>query len=447
MQSSHIEGESGSPSRPGAVLRCSRGQPPSPAVTYPPPVTTTEPRDLVTAQARALGREIATLPDTADPAALSALRRRHPEASPALIAALATQVRLERRGQDRLGPWAADMILEEEALQQATRRDVARYRAARLAGKLSAEIPVADLTVADIGCGLGVDARALAETGLGVIAIERDPWRASAAEINLAAYSSHVRVLRDDALTLNTSLLDTCHAAYVDPARRAPGGPRRIDGGRVRATHDPSQWSPPWPWVVTLSERMPVVAKVAPGFDPRLAPSGADVEWIDHDGETVEAAVWLGALGRGMRRATSVMADEAESLEAPASETGRGGPVTAEAGLLLLEPSPGVVRAGLLADLAEHFGARRLDGGGWLTADTAPESLLSRPWRIIEEIPCGARDLRAWLRGRGSVTWKTVDAHVAASEWDRRVGHQPAAGSPVTIVITGQGRAFAVERA
>lgn len=428
------------------ALRQTECQPPALGVAYPPPVTTTEPRDLVTAQARALTGAIAALADTADPGALSALRRQHPEADPGLISDLATQVRLQRRAADRLGPWATDMVLGEEALQQATRRDVARYRAARLAGLLAADHPIGDLTVADIGCGLGVDARALAETGLRVIAIERDPWRAEAAEVNLAPYSSRVRVLHDDALTLDSSILDSCDAAYVDPARRATGGPRRIDGGRARATHDPSAWSPPWTWVLALSERMPVVAKVAPGFDPRRAPSTADIEWIDHDGETVEAAVWLGALGRGVRRATSVMADGTESLEAPASEVGREGPVTAETGLLLLEPSPGVARAGLLADLAEQLGAPRLDGGGWLTADAAPASLLARPWRVLEEVPHGARELRAWLRGYGSVTWKTADAHVAASQWDRRVGHRPAGGSPVIIVITGGGRAFAVER-
>ena len=97
--------------------------------------------------------------------------------------------------------------------------------------------------------------------------------------------------------------------------------------------------------------------------------------------------------------------------------------------------------------VAEQLGAPRLDGGGWLTADVAPASLLARSWRIVEEVPYGARELRAWLRGHGSVTWKTADARVAATEWDRRVGHRPAGGSSVTVVITGQGRAFAVERA
>ena len=405
-------------------------------------MTTPRPRALVTEQARALQAAVAALPDTADPRALTSLRELHPEADPALLAAVATQVRLQRRAADRLGPWAAQMVLEEEALQQATRRDVARYRSARLAEGLGAD----DLTVADIGCGLGVDARALAEAGFHVLAIEQDAWRAEAAEINLAAYAAQVRVLHADALSLDRSVLESCDAAYVDPARRASGAPRRIDGGRSRATTDPAEWSPPWPWVLSLSERMPVVAKVAPGFDARRAPSGADVEWIDHDGETVEASVWTGSLGRAMRRATALTADRAESIEAPRAESPTAGPATDQARGFLIEPSPAVGRAALVADLAEHLGADRLDGGGWLTADAVPATLLARAWRIAAEVPHSARELRTWLRGKGSVTWKTVDARVSASSWDRRVGHRSGDGPAVTVVITGQGRAFAVER-
>jgi hypothetical protein len=143
-------------------------------------VTTPQPRDLVTAQAQALQTAVAALPDTADPRALTKLREHHPEADPDVLAALATQVRLQRRAADRLGPWAAEMVLEEEALQQATRRDVARYRSARLSERLGA----GEFTVADIGCGLGVDARALAEAGFHVLAVEHDAWRAEAAEVN-----------------------------------------------------------------------------------------------------------------------------------------------------------------------------------------------------------------------------------------------------------------------
>lgn len=405
-----------------------------------------QPRDLLTAQAGALREALAALSDTADPGALAGVRAAYPEADPGLISALATQLRLQRRAEDRLGSWAREMVLEEEALQQATRRDVARYRAARIAERLD-HSQAANRTVADVGCGLGVDARALAETGLRVLAIERDPWRAEAAEINLALFADRVRVLCGDALSLDSAALDSCEAAYVDPARRAQAGPRRIDGGRSRAVSDPGAWSPPWPWVVALSERMPVVAKVSPGFDARLAPAAADIEWLDHDGDTVEASVWLGSWGHGMRRAVALGGEVSESIEAPRTEAAPPGPSTSQVGPLLVEPTPAVIRAQLVARLAEMLDAPRLDGGDWLTASQPCGTLLARAWRVIDEVPHGARELRGWLRGWGSVTWKTADAHVSAQDWDRRVGHRAGDGAPVTIVITGQGRAFAVERA
>lgn len=405
-------------------------------------MTPPRPRALTTPEARALEAALEALPDTADAAALSALRSAHPTADPALIAGLATQVRLRRRAAGRLGPWAADMVLEDEALQQATRRDVALYRAARLIERLGRE----DVTVADLGCGLGVDARALAEHGCRVIAVEHDPWRAEAAEVNLAPFGDRVSVMCTDATALDAGLLSSCDAAYVDPARRSPGGPRRIDGGRSRAVHAPDAWSPPWSWIVSLAELLPVAAKVAPGFDAHRAPPRADIEWIDHGGETVEASLWLGALGHGARRATALFDDRASSIEAPRDAPPDPGPSTNAASAYLLEPTPAVVRADLVGRLAADLAAARLDGGTWLTAETVPDTPLARGWWITEEIPHRARDLRAWLHGRGSVTWKTVDAHVSATEWDRRVGHRAGDGPAITVVITGQDRAFAVER-
>ena len=405
-------------------------------------MTSPWPRDLVTPEARALRDDLAALPETADPAALSAIRSAHPQADPDLISALATQVRLQRRARDRLGPWAEHLVLDEEALQQATRRDVARYRAAQLVSRLGREGP----TVADLGCGLGLDARALAEVGCRVLAVERDPWRAEAAAVNLTSYGDRVRVLCDDVTALDPAVLADCDAAYVDPARRASGGPRRIDGGRARAVTSPEEWSPPWSWVTALAERLPVVAKVAPGFDTRWAPPKADLEWIDDGGDTVEVAVWLGAFGHGVRRATVLDGEHTESLEARRDRTGVEGAATSQAAALLIEPSPGVIRAGLVAELAARLGAVSLDGTTWLTADAMPTTLLARAWTVVEEVAHHPRELRAWLRGRGSVTWKTSDTSSSAAEWDRRVGHRPGTGPAVTIVITGQRRAFAVAR-
>jgi hypothetical protein len=72
---------------------------------------------------------------------------------------------------------------------------------------------------------------------------------------------------------------------------------------------------------------------------------------------------------------------------------------------------------------------------------------LARAWRVITELPGEPRGVREWLRPYGAVTWKTIDAGVPAHEWDRRIGHRPARGGiPITLVVTGHDRVFAVER-
>ncbi|MFM7211333.1 MAG: SAM-dependent methyltransferase, partial [Actinomycetota bacterium] len=91
------------------------------------------PADLNAPRARALEAELTG----ADPlAAISAVRRAHPEIDPALVSALATQARLRARARPRLHPWADDLVLSDAGLQQASRSAVALYRGAELTRRL-----------------------------------------------------------------------------------------------------------------------------------------------------------------------------------------------------------------------------------------------------------------------------------------------------------------------
>lgn len=101
-----------------------------------------------------------------DPTSLAVATRLRRDLAPELAAAVTTQVDLRRRGRRKLGPIADALFLTPDGLEQATRPDVARWRAGRFA---AASAPVADL-----GCGIGVDALALARAGLDVTAVERD---------------------------------------------------------------------------------------------------------------------------------------------------------------------------------------------------------------------------------------------------------------------------------
>jgi 16S rRNA C967 or C1407 C5-methylase (RsmB/RsmF family) len=120
---------------------------------------------------------------------------------------------------------AERMFFTREALEQATSDAVARHRAARLA-------PFG--TVADLCCGIGGDALALAAAGAGVLAIDSDPLRVAMAEANAAAlgFADRVRCVVGDALAVP---LPDVRAAFADPDRRADG----------RRFLDPENYSPP----------------------------------------------------------------------------------------------------------------------------------------------------------------------------------------------------------
>ena len=383
-----------------------------------------------------------------DPLArIAAVRRACPAADPALVAAVATQQRLRDRARASLGLWADRLILSDAGLQQSTRAAVARYRAASLRERLGRENsnaePVGFARVADLGCGLGIDALALAEAGFTVDAVERDDWTAEAAAMNAEIADGRMHVHHVDAMTFDVT---GCAAAFCDPARRDPDGPANRQGTRTRREIDPEQWSPPWSWIVALAGQLPVVAKVAPGIRASAVPGDAEIEWIAVDGDLVEACVWFAPLARQPRRATEINDVSFESLSSADSGIAPYAPV----GAYLLEPSSAVRRADLVDALALRLGSCRVSAeSAWLTAEQPASSLLARSWRVVAEVPKDPTKLRAHLADRGSATWKTRDLNSSAEDIDRKVRHRPARGGvPVTVAwlrIGGASRAFEVE--
>ena len=168
------------------------------------------------------------------------LRARH---APALVAAAMTQARLRTRALGKLGPDASRMWFTPAGLEQASRSQVAQRRAARFAALgLNSSVGStggaagggAGDRVADLGCGLGTDALALARAGLRVVAIECDPLTAALARANTEdlglADRIEVRVgdVTDPAVL--GEITRTCALVFVDPARRggAAGEDHRV---------------------------------------------------------------------------------------------------------------------------------------------------------------------------------------------------------------------------
>ena len=100
-----------------------------------------------------------------------------------LVTAVLAQARLRSRARAKFGDFADRMLFTEAGLEQATRLPVA----ARHAGRFQQ----AGLRwIADLGCGIGADAMALAALELEVTAVERDEVTAALAAYNLAPWSN-----------------------------------------------------------------------------------------------------------------------------------------------------------------------------------------------------------------------------------------------------------------
>lgn len=279
---------------------------------------------------------------------------------------------------------------------------MARRRAARLAGSGVEH-------VWDLGCGLGLDTLALAEAGLRVTAVERDPVVAAAARANLADHPL-VEVRVGDAEEV---LPGEGEGAVLDPARRTAGvGDAR---GRTRRTVRLDELSPSWEHVLRVGAGAGATgAKMSPTFPRASVPAGCEAEWVSVDGGVVECALWWGAAVRRPGRRAVVGRREGDGdvdgdggrtvwheVDAPACSPEPLRPGDALAGHLV-EPDRAVVAAGRADALAVLTGGRELDEGvGYVSAEH-PAPVPWASWYAVEEVlPLHARAVRGWLRERG----------------------------------------------
>lgn len=314
------------------------------------------------------------------------LRRRGLD--PDLVAAAMTQSRLRAKAQGKLGDFAAGMLFTPQGLEQASRLIVAaqhaqRYRAAGVR------------RVADLTCGIGADAMAMAALGLGVLAVEIDELTAALATVNLRHFPE-VEVRHGDATTTDLSGVD---ALFADPARRTRSGARR---------HDPSAYSPPLDQVLGLRERVPELGvKVGPGIPHTALPLDAEAQWVSVDGDVVEAGLWFGRLTeRAGLRTAMVLRGEDHGLVLP---DGLGPVPPGPLGTYLYEPDGAVIRAGLVATVARQLGAHLVDPTiAYLTGPEQHATALAAGYRVLDHLPFNLKKLRAYLRGRdvGPVTIK-----------------------------------------
>ncbi|KIZ13460.1 class I SAM-dependent methyltransferase [Streptomyces natalensis] len=346
------------------------------------------------------GQELLTALRDHDPAddlaVATRLRRSHP--APLVSAALG-QARLRQRAAAKFGDDARRMYFTPNGVEQSTRATVAAHRAARLAA-------LGVRTLADLCSGIGGDALALARAGICVLAVDRDPLACAAARANAEALglADRIEVRCADVTEIDTAGYD---AVFVDPARRSG-----VRGGRI---FDPESYSPPLSWAVEAARTAPHAAlKIAPGVPHEALPDDAETEWISDRGDVKEAVVWFGHGARpGGRRATLLPGGAtllgAALPDPPArrpTTTPAGGashrPPVGPVGRWLYEPDGAVIRAHLVADVAQQVGGRLIDPTiAYITADELTPTPYATAYEITDVLPFNVKKLRALLRERG----------------------------------------------
>lgn len=302
---------------------------------------------------------------------------------PALVAAALTQSRLRAAGRAKFGPFADAMLFTPQGLEQATRLPVAARHAQRFAS--------AGITrVADLGCGIGADAMALAGLDREVVAVEKDEVTAAVATVNLRHWPECVVRCEDATATDLTGI----GGAWLDPARRTSSGKRLLD---------PRHGSPPLSFVLELAGRLPAVGmKTAPGLPHHLVPAGAEAQWVSVGGDVVEATIWFGVLAReGIRRSALVVDGEGGATEV--SDPGMPDPPpVGEPGAFLYEPDGAVIRAGLVGQVVAAVDGRLVDRTiAYVTADRLVRTPLASAYAVEEVFGFQLKALRTWLRDRG----------------------------------------------
>ncbi|MET7442879.1 SAM-dependent methyltransferase, partial [Streptomyces sp. NPDC005568] len=133
---------------------------------------------LHTPGGRALLDEVRGTDPARELAVATRLRREHPAS---LVTAALAQERLRQRAVAKFGAGDAErMFFTPAGVEQSTRTSVATYRAERFRA-------LGVRSVADLCCGIGGDAIALARAGIRVLAVDRDPLTAAAARANAEA--------------------------------------------------------------------------------------------------------------------------------------------------------------------------------------------------------------------------------------------------------------------
>lgn len=354
---------------------------------------------------------------------------------PDLVAAALTQSRLRAAATDKLGDDAGSLLLTQDGLEQATRREIADDHARRFAD-------AGITTVHDLGCGIGADAMAFARRGLAVQAVDSDESTALIAEANLRRWPrASADCRRAEDVRLPTGESARTAGVWLDPARRTPGV--ADISGRSRRVFRLDQISPTWADVRTIASQVPAVgAKLSPSFPHSEVPPQAEAAWTSFAGEVVECAIWWGPLARTHGRTARVLSSRGESLvtEEMAADARPDAMTSPVQGGYLYEPDRAVIRAGLVGALIKATDGREAAPGiGYVLSHREVDVPWAKRYAVTDAMPFNTKRLRAVLRDRhvGTLTVKKRGVTLDPATLRRQLRLSGSAAATVVLTRVG----------
>lgn len=363
-------------------------------------------------------------------------------------------------------PDADQLLFTLAGLEQASHPVAASRRASRFArGPDGRNDDVDGPGVVDLCCGEGSDCMALATEAGPVVGVDVDGARLVLARHNARVRDLPVLVARGDAT--RAPLAVGGRLVHADPSRRSPGRGRGRRGARRLADYRPAVGTLVADLVAGGARGIGVVLSPAVSLDDPDLPPDIELEFVQVDGDLLEAVAWVGELRDEQAAATATVLTTAtgsgasksvatRSRTAPAHGTAdtdlraRTDLAVRGVGEWLIELAPAVVRARLHDELgAEIDGWRLARHRVLLSADDDPgASVWWRRWRVEAALPARASAVRTWLRGVDdrpiSIATHGVDVDVEAFWRDAGRPERGPSGRRIHLVRLDAGaRAYA----
>jgi SAM-dependent methyltransferase len=342
-----------------------------------------------------------------------------PELRAGALTILDGRERAHKRGWEEAG----QLFLTADALAQASSTEIAAFHA-----KCFSECE----SVLDACCGVGRDALALAAAGKRVVAVDTDPARLVFARANahVLGLEEKIRFVCADVTALEGES-GHCEGAFFDPARR---------DGHTRFSADSERYQPPLSFLESLQERHKiVVAKLSPALhEDTLTSLGGQLLFLSEERTCKEACIVLGGEAGPARALLLPRGESYERGEEPF--------IADELGEYLLDPDPGVIRAGALGALANACQAALIAPTDmYLTAAEPSLRAAVRSYKVRVALPYRDRTLGRWLREQGIGRLVVKKRHypkepeAVHKELGLKWGGK---GAEATLVIVAQGKSW-----